>query len=151
MAFAMDIFPHEVMGLISLGEERRLLESSTIWLCAACETCCLRCPNGIDIAGVMDGLRQIAIASNAKPSESEIESFHRAFLLGIEEFGRTNEPVLIGIYKALTRRLIDDLHLGSIMLLRRKIKLVPKFVRDRKSIAKIFRDSGWRFRRESKN
>ncbi len=40
--------------------EGRLLSSPDIWLCAGCETCGTRCPNEIDIAHVMDALRQMA-------------------------------------------------------------------------------------------
>ena len=58
VAFTMDILPHEVMKLVQYGQSDRLLECSTVWLCASCETCSTRCPNDIDIAGVMDGLRE---------------------------------------------------------------------------------------------
>lgn len=58
MTFAMDIAPNQVMHSIQLGLIDPVLKSDTIWVCASCETCSTRCPNDIDIAHVMDTLRQ---------------------------------------------------------------------------------------------
>jgi heterodisulfide reductase subunit C2 len=138
VAFAMDLLPHEVMKLVCYGQERRLLECSTIWLCSACETCTTRCPNDIDIAGVMDSLRQISLESGLA-SERGISTFHKSFMNGIKLMGRTNESVLIGQYKALSRRLFDDLGLGAVMFLKGKIKLLPRMVKDRDAVRRIFK------------
>ena len=138
VAFALDLVPHEVMKLVQYGQERRLLRSSTIWLCASCETCSTRCPNEIDIAAVMDGLRQMALERNESVGEPEVEMFHKSFLGGIKYTGKTNEPVLIGAYKALSRRLFDDLGLGAVMVAKRKIKIMPRVVKDRAAIRRIF-------------
>ena len=141
VAFAMDLLPHEVMGMVIYGQQGRLLGSSTIWLCASCETCTTRCPNEIDIAGVMDGLRRMAIKDGAVTSEPGIAAFHNSFLGGIRLAGKTNETMLIGAYKAISRRFFDDLGLGAVMLARRKIKLLPRTVRDRRAVRRIFRES----------
>lgn len=141
VAFAMDLLPHEVMKMVQYGQEGRLLGSSTIWLCASCETCSTRCPNEIDIAGVMDGLRRAALADGVRCGEPEVGVFHQSFLNGIKLAGRTNEPVLIGSYKALSRRFLDDLGLGAVMFLKRKIKLVPRVVRDRRAVRRIFAET----------
>lgn len=138
VAFAMDLVPHEVMKMVQYGQEERLLGCSTIWLCASCETCSTRCPNEIDIAGVMDGLRCMALEKDGKIAEREVGQFHRSFLNGIKYTGKTNEPVLIGQYKAMSRRLFDDLGLGAVMVAKRKIKVVPRVVKDRKSVRRIF-------------
>ena len=138
IAFAMDLVPHEVMKMVQYGQERRLMRSSTIWLCASCETCTTRCPNEIDIAAVMDGLRQMALEADETLGEPEVGMFHKSFLGGIKYTGKTNEPVLIGAYKALSRRLFDDLGLGAVMVAKRKIKIMPRVVKDRAAIRRIF-------------
>lgn len=140
VAFAMDLLPHEVMKMVQYGQDERLLKCSTIWLCASCETCSARCPNDIDIAGVMDGLRRMSLESG-KASERDIPLFHRSFLNGIRLLGRTNESVLMAQYKPLSGKLLDDLGLGAVMLLKRKIKLLPRMVRDRKGVRRIFRET----------
>ena len=137
VAFAMDLLPHEVMKMVQYSQSSRLLSCETIWLCASCETCSTRCPNGIDIARVMDGLREMALDSGV-PGDDTVK-FHKAFLSGIKYTGRTNEPVLIGVYKAMTRKILDDVGLAVVMLLKRKISVIPQFVRDRASVRRIFK------------
>lgn len=138
VAFAMDLLPHEAMKMVQYGQESRLLKCSTIWLCASCETCSTRCPNEIDIARVMDGLRRMSLDAGAA-SQPEIPLFHKSFLNGIRLLGKTNESVLMGQYKPLSGvHMFDDLGLGAVMVAKGKIKILPHFVRDRKSVRRIF-------------
>ena len=57
----MEILPHQLMHYLSLGMEEKPLAANTIWMCAGCFTCAVRCPNDIDITSVMDALRQKSI------------------------------------------------------------------------------------------
>ena len=65
----MDYKPNQVMQMVSLGMKDRLLACKTIWICASCYTCSTRCPNEIDVAGVMDWLRQTALKENVAVAE----------------------------------------------------------------------------------
>lgn len=58
MASEMDLLPSTVIRFVQLGQEE-VLRSETIWLCSSCFTCFVRCPQQIDIAKVMEALRQI--------------------------------------------------------------------------------------------
>jgi len=58
---SMDILPNQIARLIQFGEEREVLDSKTIWLCAACLQCMNRCPKGVDIARIMDAVRNIIL------------------------------------------------------------------------------------------
>ena len=60
MVSSMDLLPNQVIRLVQFGDER-VLESMTIWVCATCYTCSIRCPKGIDIAKVMEALRILAL------------------------------------------------------------------------------------------
>lgn len=53
----MDILPHQVVRLLQLGQVDKLVESKSIWNCAACFTCVSRCPRNIDIAKLMEAVR----------------------------------------------------------------------------------------------
>jgi heterodisulfide reductase subunit C len=57
----MDILPNQIVRLAQLGLEDDLLESKAIWVCASCMTCNVRCPKGINIAEVIEVLRQIML------------------------------------------------------------------------------------------
>ncbi|HDI53247.1 MAG TPA: heterodisulfide reductase [Candidatus Bathyarchaeota archaeon] len=56
----MDLLPSTVMRLVQLGVEE-VLDSKTIWICSSCFTCQVRCPRGIDVANVMEALRQMVL------------------------------------------------------------------------------------------
>jgi heterodisulfide reductase subunit C len=58
VAFSMDLLPNQVIRLAQLGITE-VLESQTIWRCAACMNCVARCPKGIDLPRVMEALRII--------------------------------------------------------------------------------------------
>jgi heterodisulfide reductase subunit C len=139
--FAMDVLPHQVMKLVQYGQRERLLSSHTIWVCAACETCTARCPNDIDVAGVMDTLRAMALDEGVKPSERNIPLFHQCFLGNIQATGRISEPILMGAYKTFSGDLVSDIGLAVKMLAKGKIKLVPSLVKDRREIRRIFRET----------
>jgi len=56
----MDLLPHQVIMYIQRGDDS-VLNKETPWICASCFTCSVRCPRGIDVAAVMEGLREIQI------------------------------------------------------------------------------------------
>lgn len=60
LAFSMDLLPNQVIRLAQLGLEE-VLDSPTIWTCAACLTCLARCPKGIDLPRIMEALRLISM------------------------------------------------------------------------------------------
>lgn len=57
----MDILPNQIIRYAQLGLKDELLESKSIWICASCFTCNARCPKGINIAEIIEALRQIQL------------------------------------------------------------------------------------------
>lgn len=57
----MDISPNQVWKLLQMGEVERVRDSRTIWACFSCFTCSARCPKGIDLAKVMEAVRQLLL------------------------------------------------------------------------------------------
>jgi heterodisulfide reductase subunit C len=57
----MDILPNQIIRLAQLGQKEDLLASKAIWICASCMTCNVRCPKGINIAEVIEAIRQILL------------------------------------------------------------------------------------------
>lgn len=64
MSFAMELLPNQIIRLVQLGLEEDIAKSNTIWICASCITCSLRCPRGVDLARVMEALRLITMRKN---------------------------------------------------------------------------------------
>ncbi len=135
LAFAMDIYPHEIIRLMLLGLEDRALRSSAIWICSSCYTCTTRCPNEVDVAGIIDYLKQKAISTGvANPATRDVQKFHETFMKTIEKFGRINEPYLLTSYfldpqvikkRYQKKQLSDDIKMGISLLTKGRIKLVP--------------------------
>ena len=59
--------PRKIMRMTQLGMKDRLLSSEALWLCAACFTCVDHCPQGVDIAGVVRTLRNMAVKEGIIP------------------------------------------------------------------------------------
>ena len=57
----MDVLPNQIIRFAQLGFKDDLLKSKAIWICASCMTCNARCPKGINIAEVIEALRQILL------------------------------------------------------------------------------------------
>ena len=88
VAAEMDLMPRQVMRAVQLGQTDLVLRSSSIWLCTSCQTCSARCPMEIDIARVMDTLRQVARAQGIEPREKGVVLGYNLFLESIKRLGR---------------------------------------------------------------
>ena len=64
MSFAMDSLPNQVIRLVQLGLEEDIARSKTVWICASCFTCTVRCPQGVDLAKVMEAVRLVTLRRN---------------------------------------------------------------------------------------
>ncbi len=137
VAHAMDYTPPQLLRMILLGMDDEVLKAKTMWLCASCETCTTRCPQGIDIAQVMDSVRAVMISEKRPAAVPRALAFYKTGLWNIRTFGRMYELGLIGILKLKTREFTKDVGLGSRMFLKGKIKLLPS-IRGRSDMRKIF-------------
>jgi heterodisulfide reductase subunit C len=135
----MDIAPNQIIRMVQLGMMDEVLKSSSIWVCASCETCATRCPKGVSLAKVMDACKQIAIAEGVKPKEGNVKVFHEEFLNEVQRNGRVHELTMIGFYKMRTLRLMDDVWQGIQMVLKGKMSFIPSRVKGIKEVKKLFK------------
>ncbi len=140
VTFAMDIYPDQVIRLVQLGQRQAVLRCSTIWVCSACETCTTRCPNEVDIAGIMDYLKGEALKSGVPLPQPRTYAFHRVFLDDIRRRGRVFEGGLLPRYMLATGEIWrkfkgleikDDLAVALGMLRRGRMPLRPKGISPR--------------------
>lgn len=135
LTFAMDLLPDQVIRLALLGQEDLVLGCRTIWVCSSCETCTTRCPNRIDIAGVMDWLKEEAVRRGQPSPQPGVTLFHQTFLETVRRGGgRLSEPLLLGLYQFRNRKetlikiksgaIWEELRLGWELARRRR--LLPK-------------------------
>ena len=147
VTFAMDLYPDQVMRYIQLGLRKEILGSSTIWVCASCETCTTRCPNEVDIARVMDYLKQTIVRKKAKAAERKVLTFHRVFLDSVRKRGRVFETGLMQNYllksgelirKLKDQTLMEELRLGWTMVRKGRLNLLPRKIKGKNEIKKMF-------------
>ncbi len=133
VGYAMDYPPAQLIHAARLGLDDLVLGSKTIWLCAACETCTTRCPQEVDIAGVMDAAKILAVRRGVRPAIGEVRSFHKAALATIRRFGRMWEAGMILSLKLRTAQYFKDMELGKRMLRKGKLKLLPSLTGARRA------------------
>lgn len=138
VAYAMDAAPHLIMRGIQLEQYDWVLGRNTYWICASCVTCSTRCPCEVDIARVMDGLRELALEKGVRPSERTVKVFHQVFLQLVRLTGRMYEIGLIGLYNLRSGQLFASTDLALPMLAHRKVDLLPKRYPGQDEVKRIF-------------
>lgn len=124
--FALEDQPSTLIHAIALGLRDPVISSSTPWLCASCKTCSTRCPQGIDVAKVMDVVRKVALQQGVESPCPDIDEFYRALLSSINITGRSFEPWIIARLKMLTGNITEDLALGFTMFRKGKLAIIPR-------------------------
>jgi len=137
----MDLQPNQVIHLIQVNDRDTVLRSSTIWLCASCQTCSVRCPDRIDVAGVMDSLRKLALEEKVPPGEAPGVKFNELFLDSIRKRGRVNEMETLLQFHLATHQPFKDTYLGLMMLAKRKLSFSGRKIKEVKKIKEIFQNS----------
>lgn len=144
----MDLQPNQVIHLIQINDPQAVLRSSTIWLCASCQTCSARCPDKIDVAKIMDALRKLSVEEKVTPGEGNGAKFNELFLDSIRKRGRVSETEILLQYNLATRQPFKDTHLGLLMFAKRKLSFSGRKIKEVGQIKEIFKNSK-RFMKES--
>jgi heterodisulfide reductase subunit B len=129
--------PNQVMRAVQLGQEDIALEAQTPWLCAACQTCTTRCPQGLDIAAIMEFLAREALERGIKPPVPEVDYFNRAFMREVRIWGRSFEPGLLAEMKLRTRDFMADMDLGMKFIQKGKLKFIPELTRHPREVKPV--------------
>jgi heterodisulfide reductase subunit C len=125
----MDGSPAELMRFAQLGLLDRCLHGNTIWFCSSCQTCTTRCPQGIDIAHVVDTIRILAQEREAPVDTRGQQTLNWLWMTTLRYAGRAYELGLVGLLNLLTGRPFKDAALGIRMIRRGKIALIPSIKR----------------------
>jgi heterodisulfide reductase subunit C len=121
----MDLLPHQIIHLVSLGMEDRVLDTRTIWICASCYACAVKCPNDINITSIMNDLKQKALDKGIKPKIPEVYRFHQVFTQDVFRRGKAHELFIMGEYNLRLMKPFKNILLAPQMFLKNKLKLLP--------------------------
>ncbi len=146
---AMDYPPRTIMRMIQLGMRDEVLQSTTIWTCASCNTCITRCPREVRIPEIMGALKSIAIRDNIKPGYPKGMVFYKEFNDELKRFGLLPEMILTVMFYlkgsdnplAMIKTMIKDAPRGLAMFTRGRLTLKPHKVKNIEKIQKIYEAS----------
>jgi len=143
----MDVLPSTIIRLVQYGNVKKAASAESIWQCVSCLTCSTRCPKSVNIAGVMDALKEMSLEKKCvHPRQKRILAFQRSFLNAVKRNGRLNELEMVAEYKIrgfLTDgnpiQALKDADLGLPMLMRNKLHIkIGSPVKDKALIKRIF-------------
>jgi len=135
--------PRQIMHMIHMGLEDKVLSSPDMWYCVSCYSCTNRCPQGIEIADVMATLRSLALQKGFVQDKEA--KFGRAFAETVQRHGRSFEPELMIRYYLRSLDVLSLLRLAPLaikMLYKGKLSFWPARVEHPQIWRKIFASAG---------
>jgi heterodisulfide reductase subunit C len=145
---AMDYTPRQIIRMVNLGMRDRVLSSRTIWLCASCYQCQVRCPREVKITEVMAALKGIAMKEgyNSGIAKPRAASFYRTFNEIVANLGRQFEPLLLmktalGSRESVTSKLgylLKSAPFGIMLMKKGKLPFKPEKISGSDEVRRIF-------------
>jgi len=137
-AGGMDYTPRAIMRMIQAGMEHETLSSQTIWTCASCYSCAVRCPRDIEITDVMTRLRNVALKKGYKARRGK--AYNEGFMSIVRRHGRMYELELVVRYNLLTNPLnfLGLLPVGFKMIRKGKLRYLPDHPQGRPEVRHMF-------------
>ncbi len=128
VSYMMDITPREIVALFRAGMLEEILKSRSIWICASCYACRVRCPSGILVTDMMYALKRLAMDKKIYPNKFPVYALSKAFIDNIYKYGRNFEIGLVVRYflKAEPKKLLGNTSFGLAMLKRGRIGIMPE-------------------------
>jgi len=136
----MDVLPNQVIRKVQLGMRNEVLNCESIWLCAYCSTCSVRCPRNIELAEVMDSLRILAQRENIRPKgrAKKVSIFNKGFLRSLKKYGRLHEFTTMLGFNIKSGKPFNNAETGLFMLTNGKLKLSVSSPQGMDEINRIF-------------
>jgi heterodisulfide reductase subunit C len=131
VSYAMDITPRQTIAMFRAGHIEEILKSRTIWLCASCYSCTVRCPSGIKITDTMYALKRLAMDKKIHPDKFPVHTLSKAFIDNVYRYGR-NYELGLGIkylLKSNVFKLFASAGFGLKMIRRGRLGLMPKSIK----------------------
>jgi len=73
----MDHTPRKLIAMARAGMREEVLSSNSMWLCASCYLCTVRCPREIKITDIMHALECISVRENVSSARTLTPTMYR--------------------------------------------------------------------------
>jgi heterodisulfide reductase subunit C len=141
VSYAMDITPRRTIAMFRAGEIESILRSNTIWICASCYACTVRCPAGIKITDMMYAFKRLAMERSIYPRNLPVRALSSSFVRIVNKYGRNQEVNLLLRFGLKTNptKLIAQAPLGWRLWSKGRVSLKTSKIKDRKQLSSIIR------------
>ncbi|MBS3818952.1 4Fe-4S dicluster domain-containing protein [bacterium] len=142
VSYTMDITPREIIALYRSEDIESILTSRTIWICASCYACTVRCPQGVQVTDIIYALKRLAMEQKIFPKRFPVHALSNTFVNLTNHFGRSYEPGLLVSYYLKTNpfKLLGMLPLFLKLISKGRIGLLPQKIRDKKGLSRILNE-----------
>ncbi len=143
VSYTMDITPREIIALFRARDIESILSSRTIWICASCYACTIRCPQGVQVTDILYALKRLAIEQKIFPKRFPVYSLSKSFVYLANRYGRSYEPGLIVAYFLKTNpfKLLGMVPLFLKLFFKGRIGILPKKIKGSKNFSKILQEA----------
>jgi quinone-modifying oxidoreductase subunit QmoC len=139
----MDFGPRKLFQMIRAGMKDAVLGANTMWNCVSCYRCVVRCPRGVPVTYILQGLAQKSVEMGYA-REQDTARFSKAFWWSANSFGRTDERLVtakyyfsFGLVEGI-KRSIANLKIAFAMIKAGRMGLgAPKRIKDGKGLKAI--------------
>ena len=141
----MDNSPRRTIALIRAGRHHDVLTSNTMWVCASCYLCTVRCPKEVKITELMHALERLSTYYGLTTKRTTTATMYRAFIDSIKSNGRVHELGMMMKYyltTVLTGKtnpfsLVKMLPLALNLMLHRRMTIKPTRIKGAEQIKTI--------------
>ncbi len=139
VSYAMDVTPRQIIGMFRAGAIEELLQSRSVWICASCYHCTLRCPAQIQITDLIYALKRIAIEEEIFPKKFPVHVMSETFTDNVKRYGRNYEVGLLLRYFLRTHPtgLIGRRKLGFALWRHGRMRMRPDKIKGIEQLRKI--------------
>lgn len=101
----MDHTPRKLIAMARAGMREEVLSSNSMWLCASCYLCTVRCPREIKITDIMHALECLSVRENVSSARTLTPIMYRSFSDFVYSIGSVPEPSFMILFYLLTNPL----------------------------------------------
>ncbi|HVP36744.1 MAG TPA: 4Fe-4S dicluster domain-containing protein [Terriglobales bacterium] len=137
----MDYTPRQVISAFRAGMLDRVLKSNTVWMCASCYYCTVRCPSGIKLTDIMYELKRLGIKYDLYPPQNASPVMAKIFVDTLNRFGRSAEVVLLSLFFLRTKpfKILNFVPMGWKLFQKGRIAVFSKTIEGKDDLIKIIK------------
>ena len=123
----MEYSPRKLIALLRAGRADKVLSSNTMWVCASCYLCAVRCPKEVNFPELMHALSHLTIRHGYATEAFRTSTMYSLFVDSVKRNGRVHELGLISSFYLRTNPFsgMKFLTMSLKMLRRVRISLRP--------------------------